>query len=586
MENYIVSARKYRPTTFETVVGQKALTETFRNAIRQNHLAHAYLFCGPRGVGKTTCARIFAKTINCLQPTAEHDACNGCESCTAFNEQRSFNIHELDAASNNSVEDIRSLIDQVRIPPQIGKYSVYIIDEVHMLSQGAFNALLKTLEEPPSYAIFILATTEKHKVPATILSRCQVYDFQRITIADIIYQLQYVANKEGIAVEEESLNVVAQKADGGMRDALSIFDQLVSFCGKKITYQQTIEILNVLDSEYYFKIMSYALSGNVTDALLLFDEVLQKGFDALHFVVGLMQHLRDVLVCKDARSAILLETSDVVRKQYVACVQTCSPQWLFQALDLANTCDVQYRTAKNKRLTVELFLVKLCRLTQAMEQRMAAASVAQQVPARNGSSEAPKSDEQKKNTEVTNVTTVQSSAPQAVVNPTSSLNAGAASAKESVGAIRRMPRISEMGMKINKTVEEPEEAKATVEQDKNESFVAKDVEQVWEKICANYESDERLKAILSSSVPTLLPNGEIEIKFSNELQKVEFKSIEEHVLSSLRLHLRNEQIRLNILVEENNGGQKAFTNAEKYEQMLAEYPDLKVFTQSLGLLIE
>ena len=396
MENYIVSARKYRPTTFETVVGQKALTETFRNAIRQNHLAHAYLFCGPRGVGKTTCARIFAKTINCLQPTAEHDACNGCESCTAFNEQRSFNIHELDAASNNSVEDIRSLIDQVRIPPQIGKYSVYIIDEVHMLSQGAFNALLKTLEEPPSYAIFILATTEKHKVPATILSRCQVYDVQRITIADIIYQLQYVANKEGIAVEEESLNVVAQKADGGMRDALSIFDQLISFCGKKITYQQTIEILNVLDSEYYFKIMSYALSGNVTDALLLFDEVLQKGFDALHFVVGLMQHLRDVLVCKDARSAILLETSDVVRKQYVACAQTCSPQWLFQALDLANTCDVQYRTAKNKRLTVELFLVKLCRLTQAMEQRMAAASVAQQVPVRNGSSEAPKSDEQKK----------------------------------------------------------------------------------------------------------------------------------------------------------------------------------------------
>jgi DNA polymerase-3 subunit gamma/tau len=492
----------------------------------------------------------------------------------------------LDAASNNSVEDIRSLIDQVRIPPQIGKYSVYIIDEVHMLSQGAFNALLKTLEEPPSYAIFILATTEKHKVPATILSRCQVYDFQRITIADIIYQLQYVANKEGIAVEEESLNVVAQKADGGMRDALSIFDQLVSFCGKKITYQQTIEILNVLDSEYYFKIMSYALSGNVTDALLLFDEVLQKGFDALHFVVGLMQHLRDVLVCKDARSAILLETSDVVRKQYVACAQTCSPQWLFQALDLANTCDVQYRTAKNKRLTVELFLVKLCRLTQTMEQRMAAASVAQQVPVRNGSSEAPKSDEQKKNTEVTNVTPVQSSAPQAVVNPTSSLNAGAASAKESVGAIRKMPRISEMGMKINKTVEEPEEAKATVVQDKNESFVAKDVEQTWEKICANYESDERLKAILSSSVPTLLPNGEIEIKFSNELQKVEFKSIEEHVLSSLRLHLRNEQIRLNILVEENNGGQKAFTNAEKYEQMLAEYPDLKVFTQSLGLLIE
>lgn len=584
MENYIVSARKYRPTTFETVVGQKALTETFRNAIRQNHLAHAYLFCGPRGVGKTTCARIFAKTINCLQPTAEHDACNNCESCTAFNEQRSFNIHELDAASNNSVEDIRSLIDQVRIPPQIGKYSVYIIDEVHMLSQGAFNALLKTLEEPPSYAIFILATTEKHKVPATILSRCQVYDFQRITIADIIYQLQYVANKEGIEVEEESLNVVAQKADGGMRDALSIFDQLVSFCGKKITYKQTIEILNVLDSEYYFKVMSYALSGNVTDALLLFDEVLQKGFDALHFVVGLMQHLRDVLVCKDARSAILLETSDVVRKQYVACAQTCSPQWLFQALDLANTCDVQYRTAKNKRLTVELFLVKLCRLVQVLEQRMAAS--VQQVPVRNGSSEAPRSDEQKKNNEVAHVTAVQSAAPQNVVKASLPVNGGKGSEKESVGAIRKMPRISGMGVRISKTDDEPQEVKSAIVQEKNESYTAKDVEQAWEWICTNYERDERWKAILSSSVPTLLSNGEVEIKFSSELQKVEFKSIEEHVLSSLRLHLRNDKVRLNILVEENNTEQKAFTNAEKYEQMLAEYPDLKVFTQSLGLLIE
>lgn len=585
MENYIVSARKYRPTTFETVVGQKALTETFRNAIRQNHLAHAYLFCGPRGVGKTTCARIFAKTINCLQPTAEHDACNNCESCTAFNEQRSFNIHELDAASNNSVEDIRSLIDQVRIPPQIGKYSVYIIDEVHMLSQGAFNALLKTLEEPPSYAIFILATTEKHKVPATILSRCQVYDFQRITIADIIYQLQYVANKEGIEVEEESLNVVAQKADGGMRDALSIFDQLVSFCGKKITYKQTIEILNVLDSEYYFKVMSYALSGNVTDALLLFDEVLQKGFDALHFVVGLMQHLRDVLVCKDARSAILLETSDVVRKQYVACAQNCSPQWLFQALDLANTCDVQYRTAKNKRLTVELFLVKLCRLVQVLEQRMVAASV-QQVPVRNGSSEAPRSDEQKKNNEVAHVTAVQSAAPQNVVKASLPVNGGKGSEKESVGAIRKMPRISGMGVRISKTDDEPQEVKSAIVQEKNESYTAKDVEQAWEWICTNYERDERWKAILSSSIPTLLSNGEVEIKFSSELQKVEFKSIEEHVLSSLRLHLRNDKVRLNILVEENNTEQKAFTNAEKYDQMLAEYPDLKVFTQSLGLLIE
>ena len=290
MENYIVSARKYRPQTFESVVGQQALTQTLQNAIRQNHLAHAYLFCGPRGVGKTTCARIFAKTINCLNPQNGFDACNECESCKAFNEQRSFNIHELDAASNNSVEDIRSLIDQVRIPPQIGKYSVYIIDEVHMLSAGAFNALLKTLEEPPSYAIFILATTEKHKVLPTILSRCQVYDFNRITVPDTIAYLQSVAIKEGITVSEEALNVVAQKADGGMRDALSIFDQLVAFCGNNISYERTIEVLNVLSADYYFSLVEHTIRHDVPQALLLFNDVLNHGFDAAHFVVATGGH--------------------------------------------------------------------------------------------------------------------------------------------------------------------------------------------------------------------------------------------------------------------------------------------------------
>ena len=364
MENYIVSARKYRPTTFESVVGQQALTQTLRNAIRTNHLAHAYLFCGPRGVGKTTCARIFAKTINCLNPTAEHDACNQCESCVAFNEQRSFNIHELDAASNNSVEDIRSLIDQVRIPPQLGKYSVYIIDEVHMLSQGAFNALLKTLEEPPSYAIFILATTEKHKVLPTILSRCQVYDFSRITVADTIHHLQYVARQEGITASEEALNVVAQKADGGMRDALSIFDQLVSFCGTQISYEQAIEVLNVLDTDYYFRLVNAALAGNVSEALLLLNEVLTKGFDAGNFVTGFAQHMRDVLVSKDVATLPLLETSDVIRQHYQEQAKRCNAKWLFNALDVMNTCDINYRAAKNKRLTVELALVKLCRLME------------------------------------------------------------------------------------------------------------------------------------------------------------------------------------------------------------------------------
>ena len=362
MENYIVSARKYRPQTFESVVGQQALTQTLQNAIRQNHLAHAYLFCGPRGVGKTTCARIFAKTINCLHPQNGYDACNECESCKAFNEQRSFNIHELDAASNNSVEDIRSLIDQVRIPPQIGKYSVYIIDEVHMLSTGAFNALLKTLEEPPSYAIFILATTEKHKVLPTILSRCQVYDFNRITVPDTIAYLQKVAANEGVTASEEALNVVAQKADGGMRDALSIFDQLVAFCGNNITYEQTIAVLNVLNADYYFQLVEAALTHDVTKALLLFNDVLNHGFDAGHFVTGFAQHLRDVLVSRDPQTLPLLETGDAIRARYAEQAKHCAPMWLFQALDILNTCDINYRTARNKRLTVELALVKLCQL--------------------------------------------------------------------------------------------------------------------------------------------------------------------------------------------------------------------------------
>ena len=379
MENYIVSARKYRPQTFESVVGQQALTQTLQNAIRQNHLAHAYLFCGPRGVGKTTCARIFAKTINCQNPQNGYDACNECESCKAFNEQRSFNIHELDAASNNSVEDIRSLIDQVRIPPQIGKYSVYIIDEVHMLSAGAFNALLKTLEEPPSYAIFILATTEKHKVLPTILSRCQVYDFNRITVPDTIAYLQKVASNEGITVSEEALNVVAQKADGGMRDALSIFDQLVAFCGTNISYEQTISVLNVLNADYYFNLVDYALAHDVAHALLLFNDVLNHGFDAGHFVTGFAQHLRDVLVSKDAQTVPLLETSEAIKQRYADQAKRCTPVWLFRALEILNTCDINYRTARNKRLMVELALVKLCQIGSMMPEQNPVPKAAQPV---------------------------------------------------------------------------------------------------------------------------------------------------------------------------------------------------------------
>ena len=363
MENYIVSARKYRPTTFESVVGQRALTTTLKNAIATNKLAHAYLFCGPRGVGKTTCARIFAKTINCLSPASDGEACNACESCLAFNEQRSYNIHELDAASNNSVDDIRSLIEQVRIPPQIGKYKVYIIDEVHMLSPAAFNAFLKTLEEPPHHAIFILATTEKHKILPTILSRCQIYDFNRINIQDTVEHLQYVANKENIKAEPEALNVIAQKADGGMRDALSIFDQVTSFTGGNITYKGVIENLNVLDYEYYFKLTDCFLENKVSDAIILFNEILKNGFDGHHFMTGLASHFRDILVSKDPQTLPLLEVGASIRERYQAQAQKCDPKFLYRAMKLCNDCDLNYRTSKNKRLLVELTLIQCAQLT-------------------------------------------------------------------------------------------------------------------------------------------------------------------------------------------------------------------------------
>ena len=363
MDNYIVSARKYRPTTFKSVVGQKALTSTLKNAITTNKLAHAYLFCGPRGVGKTTCARIFAKTINCLSPTSDGEACNACESCVAFNEQRSFNIHELDAASNNSVDDIRSLIDQVRIAPQIGKYKVYIIDEVHMLSSAAFNAFLKTLEEPPHHAIFILATTEKHKILPTILSRCQIYDFSRISVADTVEHLQYVASQEGVTAEPEALNVLAQKADGGMRDALSIFDQVVSFTGGNITYKAVIDNLNILDYDYYFKLTDSILSNNVVDCLLILNEILSKGFDGHNIITGLASHFRDLLVCKDPRTADLFEVGASIKERYVKTSAQCSTEFLYRAIEIANECDLNYRISKNKKLLIELTLIRLCQIS-------------------------------------------------------------------------------------------------------------------------------------------------------------------------------------------------------------------------------
>ena len=363
MENFVVSARKYRPATFASVVGQTHITSTLKNAIARGQLAHAYLFCGPRGVGKTTCARIFAKAINCFSPI-ENEACNECESCRSFNEGRSFNIHELDAASNNSVDDIRSLVDQVRIPPQVGRYSVYIIDEVHMLSAAAFNAFLKTLEEPPAHAIFILATTEKHKIIPTILSRCQIFDFNRIRVEDSVGYLKYIAQQEGVTYDDESLNLIAQKADGGMRDALSMFDKAVSFCGQSLSYREVARSLNVLDYDTYFTTVETLMAGDYTRALLLFDRVLSAGFSAQTFMAGLAQHCRDLLMCRDAQTLPLLEVTGTLLDRYRAQAATCDAEFLFGAITLLAQLDATIRTATNRRLTVELGLMKLCRLSQ------------------------------------------------------------------------------------------------------------------------------------------------------------------------------------------------------------------------------
>lgn len=568
MSDYIVSARKYRPQTFESVVGQQALTQTLQNAIRQSHLAHAYLFCGPRGVGKTTCARIFAKTINCLNPQNGFDACNECESCKAFNEQRSFNIHELDAASNNSVEDIRSLIDQVRIPPQIGKYSVYIIDEVHMLSAGAFNALLKTLEEPPSYAIFILATTEKHKVLPTILSRCQVYDFNRITVPDTIAYLQKVAANEGITVSEEALNVVAQKADGGMRDALSIFDQLVAFCGTTITYERTIEVLNVLNVDYYFSLVDKALAHDVPGALLLFNDVLNHGFDASHFVTGFAQHLRDVLVSKDPQTLPLLETSDAICQRYAQQAQKCHPVWLFQALDILNTCDINYRTARNKRLTVELALVKLCQLGVAQNMPQVV-QPAQPAPA--------------KQPQATPAPAVPAQAPAEPMP--------AQPAAKPAPSVAKMPKIG-LAFGPKKDDSKAEDANAQVaantpsQEESNAPFTADQLKDAWVGLADTYKEEPRLKELIEMYSPRLVDALNAEIQMPNPWQLSEMRKAMPGLLQHLRKTLHNSHLQIQLVQAQYNQEQMAFTAEERYNLMAEQNPALAQLKERLNLQID
>jgi len=558
MSDYIVSARKYRPSEFESVVGQKALTETLRNAIRQNHLAHAYLFCGPRGVGKTTCARIFAKTINCLQPTADHDACNECESCVAFNEQRSFNIHELDAASNNSVEDIRTLIQEVRIPPQVGKYSVYIIDEVHMLSQGAFNALLKTLEEPPSYAIFILATTEKHKVLPTILSRCQVYDFQRITVKDTIAHLQYVAQTEGIAAEEEALRVVAEKADGGMRDALSIFDQLVAFCGNTISYQQAIEVLNVLDTDYYFRLINFALEHQVAPAMLLLNEVLQKGFDAGHFVIGLMQHLRNLLMASDTSTLPLLETSEAAQQQYLQQAKQCEAQWLFRSLDILNTLDINYRTAKNKRLTVELALVKWVAPVGEPQLQPQPQSVTSATPVKPADSPIHRLPDSP-------------AAPAATPQP---MRPGA------------LPSLNLNRTTTTTTTTTQTQTAQPQEGPKSTPFTSDRLNEVWAGLKQHFPKQDRLIRMLTDYRPVVKEESLITLTLSNPWQKDEFARYGAEIMTIVRKELENDLVKLQVLVEEYHREEHAYTSQEKYKLLTQQNPELLELKETLNLQLE
>ena len=609
MENYIVSARKYRPSTFDTVVGQRALTTTLKNAIANHKLAHAYLFCGPRGVGKTTCARIFAKTINCLHPTSEGEACNECESCKAFNEQRSYNIHELDAASNNSVEDIRSLIEQVRIPPQIGKYKVYIIDEVHMLSTAAFNAFLKTLEEPPQHAIFILATTEKHKILPTILSRCQIYDFSRITVNDTVEHLENVARKEHIEAEPEALNVIAQKADGGMRDALSIFDQVVSFTNEHITYQSVIENLNVLDYEYYFKQTDFFLENKVAECLLTFNDILRKGFDGNHFITGLTSHFRNLLVSRDPSTLQLLEAGASIRDRYQAQAQKCTPQFLYKAMKLCNDCDLNYRQSKNKRLLVELTLIQVAQLTVEPEDAgsghgpkkqlspvfhtaqasQPVAPPAQATPAATApiSQPTPQPQPAAASTQPYTSTLQQSEVPYTKSSPL-----------PKVSTERKAPVIKagSLGMSIRKTQTASAEpaartaSNAPVQQPVAETwedymFNEKDLGYYWREFASLLPKEEAANAgRMMNMHPHLLADQQtFEVAVDNDMVQKYMQQLAPKIEAHLQEKLHNRKIRMTTRVSEANENVRAYSHVERFQMMSKKNPSLLKLKEALGL---
>ena len=615
MENYIVSARKYRPSTFESVVGQRALTTTLKNAIATQKLAHAYLFCGPRGVGKTTCARIFAKTINCMTPTADGEACNQCESCVAFNEQRSYNIHELDAASNNSVDDIRQLVEQVRIPPQIGKYKVYIIDEVHMLSASAFNAFLKTLEEPPRHAIFILATTEKHKILPTILSRCQIYDFNRISVEDTVNHISYVASKEGISAEPEALNVIAMKADGGMRDALSIFDQVVSFTGGNITYKSVIDNLNVLDYEYYFRLTDCFLANKVSDALLIFNDVLNKGFDGSHFITGLSSHFRDLLVGKDPVTLPLLEVGASIRQRYQEQAQKCPLPFLYKAMKLCNECDLNYRISKNKRLLVELTLIQVAQLTTegddvsggrspkqtikpvfsqpaaAQPSQVASASSVQQAPVH--SSPASVTANVTPNRQPQMATTARPVSPSAT-NTTSSAPLPGAGIPSVAKEERKVPvmKMSSLGVSIKNPQRDQAAQNATVahvprvqqpEQDSN--FNERDLNYYWQEYAGQLPKEQvAIAKRMQVLRPVLLNNSTtFEIVVDNEIAAKDFTALIPELQDYLRVRLKNSKVVMTVRVSAPTETVRAVGRVEKFQMMSQKNQALMQLKEEFGL---
>ena len=584
MEEYIVSARKYRPMSFDTVVGQQALTTTLKNAVKSGKLAHAYLFCGPRGVGKTTCARIFAKAINCLTPTADGEACGQCESCQAFNEQRSFNIFELDAASNNSVEHIKTLMEQTRIPPQVGKYKVFIIDEVHMLSTAAFNAFLKTLEEPPAHVIFILATTEKHKILPTILSRCQIYDFERMTVQNTIAHLKSVADREGITYEEEALAVIAEKADGGMRDALSIFDQAASFCQGNITYQKVIEDLNVLDSENYFKIVDFAMENKAMEIMVLLNSIISKGFDGGLLIQGLAKHVRNVLMARDPQTLPLLEVSDQQRERYQQQATKCTIPFLYKALQLMNQCDINYRQSSNKRLLVELTLIEIAQITQPDEGA--------------GSGRKPKrlkslfkqliQQPQPKKT-----------APQvAAAEPAASTPAAKPAASEPAAKPAGRPQLkSAVSFSWNNLRKSSEQRKMHIipgtldssdpnaaPKDEEQNFSQQDLELQWMSMCNRMP--QKLSGIatrMKNMNPVITEFPAVEVVVDNQIAMEQMEEIKGSIVNTLKLYLHNKSITLTMRVAEHEEQAKILTRREQYELMEKENPSIAKLRELLHL---